>query len=161
LLCTIRRDETVTHIFWVIAPVFLLIALSATGYRSETRAVQDEVIAGEETSRSDTISFSETVLPIFQKSCLPCHALENYNPSELSLDSHELLMEGGRHGDAVVPGEAEEGTLVLKLREEPPFGDRMPVDKRKNKGEKSTVKPLEEEEIQAIATWINQGARDN
>ena len=156
-----RRVESVTNIGWTIPLLFLLIAMAAPWYRSETRAVQDVGASTEETQRMDTVSFAEDVFPIIQKNCLPCHAEDNFNPSELSLDTYELLMDGGRHGDAVIPGNVDESPLIQKLRDDPPFGDRMPLDLRKKKGKKSTVKPLEEEEIQAIATWINQGARNN
>jgi len=114
-----------------------------------------------QTTAPDTVSFAQDVFPIFKRHCLPCHAEDNYNPSELSLDSYELLMEGGRHGKAVIPGNSKESKLVLKLLADPPFGDRMPLDMRKKKGKKPTVAPLEEEEIRAIATWISQGAKDN
>ena len=109
----------------------------------------------------DTVSFAQDVFPIIKQRCLPCHAEDNYNPSELSLDSYELLMEGGRHGEAVVPGKSEESNLVYKLLPDPSFGDRMPLDMRKKKGKKSTVAPLDEEQIQTIAIWIDQGAKDN
>jgi hypothetical protein len=130
-------------------------------YRRETRAVQEEGRSKEEVAWNDTISFSEDVFPIIQKNCLPCHAEDNFNPSELSLDSYDLLMDGGRHGDAVVPEKPDESPLVQKLLPDPPFGDRMPLDMRKKRGKKPGVKPLTEEEIQCIATWIQQGARDN
>jgi len=114
-----------------------------------------------QTTAPDTVSFAQDVFPIFKRHCLPCHAEDNYNPSELSLDSYELLMEGGRHGDAVIPGNSKESKLVLKLLADPPFGDRMPLDMRKKKAKKPTVAPLHEDEIQTIATWISQGAKNN
>ena len=141
--------------------VLLLILTAAVGYHGEVRAVQEKEDSTRESSGKDTMSFEDHVFPIIQENCLPCHAEDNFNPSELSLDTYELVMEGGRHGDAVVPGNADESPLIQKLRDDPPFGDRMPLDLRKKKGKKSTVKPLEDEEIQVIATWINQGARDN
>jgi hypothetical protein len=156
-----RRVESVTYIVRTIPVLLLLIAMAAPWYRSETRAVQEVETSGKESLGTDTISFAEDVFPIIQKNCLPCHAEDNFNPSELSLDSYELLMEGGRHGDAVEPGNADESPLIQKLRDDPPFGDRMPLDLRKKKGKKSTAKPLSEEEIQCIATWIEQGAGDN
>jgi hypothetical protein len=120
---------------------------------------QQEATKNEGSARQE-ISFSADVFPIIKKNCLPCHAEENFNPSELSLDSYKLLMAGGKHGESVVPGRSSESNLVKKLLPEPPFGDRMPLDLKKKKGRKST-KAIPEEEIQVIATWIDQGARDN
>ncbi len=156
-----RGGDGVKHTARTVLVVCLLTAIVAAGYQHTTRALQEEENPSEETSRNDTISFSRDVVPIIQKNCLPCHAEDNFNPSELSLDSYELLMRGGRHGDAVVPGKAGESPLVQKLRPDPPFGDRMPLDMRKKKGRKPGVMPLSEEEIELIATWIAQGARDN
>jgi hypothetical protein len=116
---------------------------------------------GRQSTPADSVSFAQDVFPIIERRCLPCHAEVNYNPSELSLNSYELLMEGGRHGKTVVPGDSVESTLILKLRADPPFGHQMPLVKRKTKGTEPTVAPLDEEEIQTIATWIAQGAKDN
>jgi len=35
------------------------------------------------------------------------------NPSELYLESYEGLMNGGKHGKAVIPGNADSSLLVL------------------------------------------------
>lgn len=106
------------------------------------------------------VSFSKDVVPILSKNCMPCHAEEQFNPSELSLDSYELLMKGGKNGEGVVPGKASESVLVQKLLADPPFGDRMPFDPRK-KRKKEPMKPLADEEISIITDWVNQGAKDN
>jgi hypothetical protein len=106
------------------------------------------------------VSFSKDVAPIISKNCMPCHAEDQFNPSELSLDSYELLMKGGKHGDSVKPGKSSESVLVQKLLENPPFGDRMPFDPRK-KRKKEPMKPLMDEEIIIITEWVNQGAKGN
>jgi hypothetical protein len=106
------------------------------------------------------VSFSRDVAPIISKHCMPCHAEDQFNPSELSLDSYELLMKGGKHGASVKPGKSSESVLVQKLLENPPFGDRMPLDPRK-KRKKEPMKPLTDEEIGIITEWVNQGAKGN
>jgi len=106
------------------------------------------------------VSFSRDVTPIISKNCMPCHAEDQFNPSELSLDSYELLMKGGKHGDSVRPGKSSESVLVQKLLENPPFGDRMPFDPRK-KRKKEPMKPLSDEDISIITEWVNQGAKNN
>jgi hypothetical protein len=104
------------------------------------------------------VSFKNDVTPILKKHCLPCHAEENFNPSELSLDSYDNLMAGGKHGTPVVAGKASESILVQKLGSDPPFGDRMPLIKKKNAGKPDR---LTEEEMETIEAWINQGGKDN
>jgi len=106
------------------------------------------------------VSFSREVFPVIKRNCLPCHAEAEFNPSELFLDSHELLMAGGKHGPAVVPGKPTESLLVQKLGEKPPFGDRMPLDPKRKKGQPSK-KALSEDEVKMISRWIEQGGKDN
>jgi hypothetical protein len=109
---------------------------------------------------SDSVSFKKDVFPIIEKSCLPCHAVENLNKSELSLDDYETMKAGGKNGPAVVAGKSEESLLVQKLKEPPPFGERMPMNSKK-KIAAGKAKWLTEEEVKAIARWIDEGARNN
>jgi cytochrome c len=103
------------------------------------------------------ISFKNNVLPIFRKSCLPCHAEGSSNPSDLSLDSHERLLRGGKNGIVVVPGDARASILIQKLSATPPFGDRMPLRRRRDPRDLS----LTPEEIRTLMEWIDEGAKDN
>ncbi len=111
--------------------------------------------ANKQTSRS----YGRDVFPIVQKYCLPCHAEESFNKSELSLDSHEQLMEGGKHGPPIVPGKPGESLLLKKLSNPPPFGDQMPPPRRQRAGQ--PPKRLTEEEIRILTEWIEQGALKN
>jgi hypothetical protein len=110
--------------------------------------------------REIQVSFKADVFPILKRECLPCHAEESYNPSDLSLDSYGPLMSGGRHGAVIVAGKPDESLLLRKLGPNPPFGDRMPLDPKKGRG-KGGARRLTDEEIRTIARWIDQGARDN
>lgn len=98
------------------------------------------------------VSFSNDVFPIIEAHCLPCHLREERNLSRLFLDNYELLMKGGFNGPPVEPGNAHESLLVQKISDSPPFGDRMPM---------RTSRYLNEEEIQTIVQWIDEGAHDN
>jgi uncharacterized membrane protein len=108
----------------------------------------------------DAVSFAKDVVPIISKRCLPCHAEENFNPSELSLDSYDKLMAGGKHGVPVIAGDANKSILVQKLSATPPFGDPMPRERKKKKDDPWT-KQLSAEEIKVISDWIDQGAKNN
>jgi hypothetical protein len=106
------------------------------------------------------VSFKNDVFPLIKNHCLPCHAEENFNPSELSLDTYDLLMAGGKSGKSVTPGKSKESLLVTKLGEKPPAGDRMPLNPKKKVQEGKAVW-LSDAEIKTIATWVDQGARKN
>ncbi len=127
--------------------IALVLAVVACG--QEQRSKQGE--------GSSPVSFKNDVTPILKKHCLPCHAEESYNPSELSLDSYSDLMAGGKHGTPVVPGKADESIIVQKVGSNPPFGDQMPLKKKSA----PTPDRLTDEEIGTIKAWINQGAKDN
>ncbi|MER3524350.1 MAG: hypothetical protein C4326_09850 [Ignavibacteria bacterium] len=106
------------------------------------------------------VSFKNDVFPIIKAKCLPCHAEDNFNPSELSMDSYELLAQGGKHGVPFKPGKAAESLMIQKLSENPPFGDRMPLNSKKKIQEGKAVW-LTSDELRTIATWIDQGAKNN
>ena len=108
-------------------------------------------------SRDSLVSFKNDISPIISKYCLPCHAEDEYNPSELSLDTYKDLMDGGKHGKPVIPGDAQGSILVKKLGADPPFGHPMPLKKRRDPEQKFLPPDL----IQTIGRWISQGAKDN
>jgi hypothetical protein len=136
------------------------VLLVLTAYAvNQGRAGSSPEHAGSKRS-NDVVSFKNDVFPIIKEHCLPCHAEDNYNPSELSLDSYKDLISGGKHGNPVVAGKAKGSVLVQKLGEKPPFGDRMPLNSKK-KIEEGKAKWLSKDEIEVKVNWVNQGAKDN
>jgi hypothetical protein len=109
--------------------------------------------------QDSTVTYDSNIRPILKKYCLPCHAEDNYNPSELSLDSYQSLMDGGKHGSPVVAGKPDESLLIKKLSGTASFGDQMPLAKKRDDG---TVKQthLTPQEMKTIREWITQGARE-
>jgi len=137
--------------FWISAAlaIVLTVTLMASGQERQEKKGEGGGV---------TVSFKDDITPLLKKHCLPCHAEENFNPSELSLDSYDNLMAGGKHGPPEVQGKASESLLIEKLGEDPPFGDRMPLIRKKNAGNPDK---LTSEEIEMLQEWINQGAKDN
>ncbi len=105
-------------------------------------------------------SYKTDVAPIVKKYCLPCHAEDNYNPSELSLDSYQSMIDGGKHGSPIVPGNPDKSLLIQKVTGNAPFGDPMPLARKLNNGEMQQ-KHLTAEELAVLKEWILQGAKDN
>lgn len=118
------------------------------------------IIGASAQEEKGTVSFKNDVFPIIKQNCLPCHAEESFNPSELSLDTYAALMEGGKHGLPVVAGKPSESIMVQKLSKKPPFGDPMPLAKKKPDG---TVdqREIPAKDLAVIRAWIDQGAKDN
>jgi uncharacterized membrane protein len=108
----------------------------------------------------DAVSFKKDVFPLIQKRCMPCHAQEENNSSELSLDTYDLTAKGGKNGPSWAAGRSSESIFVQKLAEKPPFGERMPLNSKRKirEGKASWLTPGE---IRTIATWIDQGAKNN
>lgn len=102
---------------------------------------------------SDTVSFAEQILPIFQQRCAKCHGAEDENGEvrtevSLSLLEYERVMIGSEFGTVVEAGDPDGSFLVDMITEGtmPPEGegDKVPA-----------------EEIALIRAWIEQGAENN
>ena len=89
--------------------------------------------------------FSKDVLPILEKNCFGCHG-DGQKVSNLDLSSRAGMLEGGVHGPALVPGDAQQSPLYLRVA-----------------GMDAPVMPmggsLSDEEIWVLRDWIDQGAK--
>lgn len=100
------------------------------------------------------VSFSEEILPIFERTCTSCHggvdeAGNKRAEEELDLSSYEGVMAGSSYGTVVEPGDADGSVLIEMISAgDMPSQDDGPVD------------PLSAEEIELIKTWINEGAEN-
>ena len=94
------------------------------------------------------VSFSQRILPLFTRyGCYECHG----GNGGLIVHTVAQLMQGGDHGPAITPGDADGSLLIKKLLTPPPFGSRMPFGSP----------ALPDTTVQVIRTWINQGAPNN
>ena len=119
---------------------------------------------------ADKVSFKKDIQPILKASCVKCHGFNPKKPrfkgaAELRLDDEKLAMKGGRSGKAIIPGDAKD-SLLFKLLHGPvprPAGADEDDDKDikamplpPKRGEK--WKPLDQDKIDLIGRWIDQGA---
>ena len=95
------------------------------------------------------VSYAGQVVPLFTSNgCPGCHGGTN----GLYVTPHSNLMAGTSvHGPVVTPYDGEGSVIVKKLRGTAGFGNRMPQGGT----------PLTDGNIEVIARWIKQGARDN
>lgn len=100
-------------------------------------------IAGE-----STIDFSSDIKPILTANCIQCHD-EKKHESGLRLDLGGGLLAGGDGGSIVVPGNSRESRLLNILHGADQATEKMPPEGRP---------PLSEQQIDAIALWIDAGA---
>jgi hypothetical protein len=97
-------------------------------------------------SPSPLIDFQKQVQPILAESCLECHS-QDKRKGGLSLATYADILEGGRSGAIVRPGNSA-GSLILD-RVTGGVEPQMPKDEL----------PLDDPQIALIRLWIDQGAR--
>ena len=93
-----------------------------------------------------TIDFDRDVHTIIATKCLMCHSAEKRSGG-LSLATYADVLDGGRSGAAVRPGDSAGSLLVHRITGT--TAPQMPL----------AMTPLSEAEIHTIRAWIDQGAR--
>ncbi len=91
--------------------------------------------------------YQTNVKTVLQARCFACHGALKQEGG-LRLDTAALMSTGGESGPAVVSGKSADSLLVRRISSTEE-GERMPPE-----GE-----PLKPEQIQAIRTWIDSGAK--
>lgn len=94
------------------------------------------------------VHFTGVVKPILRQNCYRCHFSLNHKGG-FNMGTRALLLMGGEHGVAVVPGQPQNSLLVRLIRHEGPDKDPGPMPQ---KGK------LSDSEIAAITQWIADGA---
>jgi hypothetical protein len=92
------------------------------------------------------IDFAKDIKPLFEASCIQCHA-KGKTKGGLSLESRESFLKGGKSGPVVVPGKSGESLIVHLVAGVAP-DNVMPM-----KGTKWTP-----EQVGMLRAWIDQGA---
>jgi len=89
--------------------------------------------AGEALSKSEigTRLFLEQIQPLLEKNCLACHSYTT-KQAELDLSSREGLLEEGKHGPAVVPGDGKDSRILGVITHSqqpamPPQKEKLPL----------------------------------
>lgn len=96
------------------------------------------------------LDFAKDVLPILERSCLPCHNATK-SEADLMLETPQLMLKGGEKGPAIKPNHGIESLLYLtsaKLKK--PF---MPPAENKSKAQ-----PLSSQQMEIVRRWIDEGA---
>ncbi|MEL6143665.1 MAG: c-type cytochrome domain-containing protein, partial [Bacteroidota bacterium] len=92
-----------------------------------------------------TLVFEDLISPILEKKCVACHN-DNVTRGGLNMTTQELLLSGGDNGEVIIPGNASESELFLRLSLEKDNPKYMPP-----KG-----MPLSYPEKRLIEWWLQQ-----
>jgi len=91
--------------------------------------------------------FVKDIQPILERNCMRCHDAEK-NKGGLRMDTHELIMEGGDSGDAIVPGNPAASEILVRIHLRPIDEGVMPDEGR----------ALEPAEVALLDEWVKAGA---
>ena len=91
--------------------------------------------------------FEKEVRPVLARHCYACHSSRAATVfGELRLDSEAAVLQGGRSGPAVVPGDPQGSRLIQAVG----YGSKQPAMPPAGK--------LAEREIEALTEWVRLGA---
>lgn len=95
------------------------------------------------------VEFARQIQPILVEHCFQCHGPDKQE-SGLRLDLRAAALKGGDSGPLVTPGKSAASEFVRRVTSTDD-DERMPPPGVKNK-------PLSADQIQAITSWVDQGA---
>jgi hypothetical protein len=124
---------------------------------TEVAQIIEETAAARITSTPEVVevSFSQDVLPIFQIRCAFCHgpnSIAGAPPNGLELNNYDNVMRGSNFFPVIQAGNPQASSIILLLR-----SGGMPASASPD----TPPVPLPEEQIDLIALWIEQGAKNN
>jgi mono/diheme cytochrome c family protein len=93
------------------------------------------------------VSFAKDVAPILKASCSKCHDAKNKKGS-LDMTSYDTLKKGGKGGAAFTAGDPDKSAIVTAIS-----GDKPDMPKKAD--------PLKKDQVDLIAKWIKEGAKNN
>jgi hypothetical protein len=108
------------------------------------------------------ISFAADIQPILKERCLECHngAGEGTTVSDFSVVDYASIMKGTRFGPVVVPGSSISSSLYRVVAGKTAPEIRMPPHHSEALAE-GRGESLSADELEKLAAWIDQGAKDN
>ncbi len=118
----------------------LIVLLCVTVWSSASAVADDEL------TRAGNDFFENKIRPVLVKRCFSCHSGEKHE-GKLRLDRRDLLLQGGRSGRVVLPGDPS-GSLLIRAIRRVDKDVQMPPDDDDG---------LSAEEIQHFVTWVKMG----
>jgi hypothetical protein len=102
----------------------------------------------------EPMSFARDVKPTLEQYCLGCHQEggAGHAASGLDMSTYEGLMKGTRNGPMVIAGDSLGSNLIVLMEGRADPSIAMPH---------GSSEKVAQARIDAIKTWIDQGARNN
>lgn len=97
---------------------------------------------------ADPVIYADVIHPIFERRCIACHK-EGKTKGRLNMETFELVMKGGKEGEAITPGDAADSNIVYRME--------LPLDDEEHMPPEGKSQP-EAAELAVIKWWIDAGA---
>ena len=101
-------------------------------------------------SPSEQVVYTDIIAPILEAKCYSCHNVDK-KKGKYRMDEYKLLVEGGKEGDAITHGDAEDSNLIYRVDLPEDDDEHMPPEGKKD---------LEEHEVLLLKWWIDAGASE-
>ena len=116
------------------------------------------------------VSFRRDVNPILQENCAVCHTEGGvgYTTSGFSVATYQDIMKGTKYGRVIDPGTSFASTLVRLIQHKADPSINMPKqysivvhDHQEHAVPGTGARALSDSDINLIAKWVDQGAKNN
>ena len=99
-------------------------------------------------SVDDLVVYTDVIAPIFDRSCVQCHKAEK-SKGRLRMDTYAMILEGGKEGAALEPGNAHDSNMIFRIELEEDDEEHMPPEGKPQ---------LSADELTVLKWWIDSGA---
>jgi uncharacterized membrane protein len=97
---------------------------------------------------ADQSVYAGVIVPILESKCYSCHN-EEKQKGRYRMDQYDLLLAGGKEGEAIIPGKSAESNVIVRVELPEDDEEHMPPEGKKD---------LEDHEVMLIKWWIDSGA---
>ena len=96
----------------------------------------------------EQVVYADIIQPILNLRCVECHK-EEKSKGKFRMDTYELLVEGGKEGDGIEPGNSLDSNIIFRAELPADDDEHMPPEGKKD---------IEDNELLIVKWWIDQGA---
>jgi uncharacterized membrane protein len=144
-----------------ILSVLLAVLITITGHLGGTLTHGEGYLTGKAETESAPVTptknitdvqeaklYEDIVQPVLQTKCYSCHGLQKQK-GKLRMDNPQFLLKGGKNGEIVIAGKADESEMIKRIL--------LPDSDKKHMPPKQKPQ-LTEKENMLLHWWIEQGA---
>ena len=97
---------------------------------------------------AEQVVYTDIIVPILEQKCYSCHNAEKQK-GKYRMDEYDLLVKGGKEGDGIVHGKADDSNVIIRIDLPEDDDEHMPPEGKKD---------LEAHEVVLVKWWIDKGA---